>query len=693
MTGAAMFFKDLTRVEQLEERERLRDRLAAVGEMAAAIAHEVKNPLAGIEVMAGLLRRKMPESPDAQTMLTDIINEAKMANAIVQEVLDFVRPMRLQVERTAVADAVHAAMHLADTKVRARRRRGACRACRRAPADPGRSAPAVPGVHEPADQRVRGARRARAAIAITAAWCARRRSAPRRRPARCGASSSRWPTTDRACRRRWSTGSSTRSSPPSRRARGWGSPSSGRSSTRTTAGSTAHGARTRHADPRDAARVEPRGELDRQGVRRGTHDMGRILIADDHDSLRRGWRRRSPRPGHDVEEAANGNAAIERLHESYFDVVVSDLKMGGSDGLDVLKTRKALHPTTRGDPDDRVRLGEHRRRGDEDRRLRLRAEAVRNRGDGGQDREGARDAAPASTRSTTSVTRRATSTTSTASSARAARSRACSTSCRRSPRATPPCSIRGETGTGKELIAGAIHHNSLRAARNFVKVNCAALQENLLESELFGHEKGAFTGADKQRIGRFEQADGGTLFLDEIGDMSPSMQAKILRVLQEHEFERLGGTRTLRVDVRLIAATNRDLAGDGRRQGTFREDLYYRLNVVSIEMPPLRERKDDIVPLADVLHPAVLGRAEEEDRRPGSRGAEAADALQLAGQHPRAGEHHRARDAAGRGPQRSASTICGSARRPARARPREQRHAWSRSRRPASRWKRSNARR
>jgi len=157
--------------------------------------------------------------------------------------------------------------------------------------------------------------------------------------------------------------------------------------------------------------------------------------------------------------------------------------------------------------------------------------------------------------------------------------------------------LLGETGTGKELIAGATHHNSLRNNRNFVKVNCAALQENLLESELFGHEKGAFTGADKQRIGRFEQADGGTLFLDEIGDMSPSTQAKILRVLQEHEFERLGGTRTLRVDVRLIAATNRDLPAMVQA-GQFREDLYYRLNVVSIEMPPLRERKDDIVPLA-----------------------------------------------------------------------------------------------
>jgi Nif-specific regulatory protein len=164
-------------------------------------------------------------------------------------------------------------------------------------------------------------------------------------------------------------------------------------------------------------------------------------------------------------------------------------------------------------------------------------------------------------------------------------------------RSNTTCLIRGETGTGKELIAGAIHHNSLRAARNFVKVNCAALQENLLESELFGHEKGAFTGADKQRVGRFEQADGGTLFLDEVGDMSPNTQAKILRVLQEHEFERLGGTRTLRVDVRLITATNRNLQ-QMVTNGLFREDLYYRLNVVSIEMPPLRERKEDINQLA-----------------------------------------------------------------------------------------------
>jgi two-component system NtrC family response regulator len=157
--------------------------------------------------------------------------------------------------------------------------------------------------------------------------------------------------------------------------------------------------------------------------------------------------------------------------------------------------------------------------------------------------------------------------------------------------------VLGETGVGKELIAEALHRNSNRTDQPFVKMNCAALHENLLESELFGHERGAFTGADRQRIGRFELANGGTLFLDEIGNMSPSTQAKLLRVLQEREFERLGGSRTIKVDVRVIAATNRDL-GDAIAKGEFREDLFYRLNVVSLLIPPLRERREDIVPLA-----------------------------------------------------------------------------------------------
>src|SRR5688572_4195158 len=324
--------------------------------------------------------------------------------------------------------------------------------------------------------------------------------------------------------------------------------------------------------------------------------MARILVADDHDALRRGLALSLTTAGHDVDEAANGNAALERLHESYFDVVVSDLKMGGSDGLDVLRTTKTLHPsasvilmTAFGSVSTAVEAMKHGafdyvqkpfeleemevkvEQALELKRLRNELDYLRNERQENYDFDRIVGGSESLQRVLGVV--------------------------RKVAKSNSTVLIRGETGTGKELIAGAIHHNSLRSARNFVKVNCAALQENLLESELFGHEKGAFTGADRQRIGRFEQADGGTLFLDEIGDMSASTQAKILRVLQEHEFERLGGTRTIRVDVRLIAATNRDLSAMVA-SGHFREDLYYRLNVVSIDMPPLRERKDDIVPLA-----------------------------------------------------------------------------------------------
>ncbi len=166
--------------------------------------------------------------------------------------------------------------------------------------------------------------------------------------------------------------------------------------------------------------------------------------------------------------------------------------------------------------------------------------------------------------------------------------------------------IEGESGSGKEVIARALHDLSPRRSRPFIAINCAVLTENLLESELFGHERGAFTGAISQKKGKVELADGGTLFLDEIGELAPGLQAKLLRVLQQREFERVGGTRTLRLDVRVIAATNRDLQSEVKN-GAFRKDLFHRLNVISIAAPPLRERPDDIVPLA--LHFLERGRS------------------------------------------------------------------------------------
>ncbi len=338
--------------------------------------------------------------------------------------------------------------------------------------------------------------------------------------------------------------------------------------------------------------------------------MGRILVADDHDALRRGLARALREAGHDVEEAPNGNAAITLLHESHYDVVVSDLRMGGSDGMDVLRTTKTLHPNTSvilmtafgsvSTAVEAMKIGAFDyvqkpfeveemevkiQKALELRRLHPELDYLRHTQQDIYDFDRIIGTSPALERVLGVV--------------------------RKVAKSNTTVLIRGETGTGKELIAGAIHHNSLRASRNFVRVNCAALQENLLESELFGHEKGAFTGADKQRIGRFEQADGGSLFLDEVGDMSPSTQAKILRVLQEHEFERLGGTRTLRVDVRLIAATNRSLS-NMVASGLFREDLYYRLNVVSVEMPPLRERKEDVSPLAEFFIRRFSGELEKK---------------------------------------------------------------------------------
>jgi two-component system response regulator HydG len=321
-----------------------------------------------------------------------------------------------------------------------------------------------------------------------------------------------------------------------------------------------------------------------------------LLVADDDPGLRESLNRTLTRAGYRVILASDGRAALEQLQGSGIDLVLTDLRMPGLTGLEVLRAVKTLVPdvdvillTAFGTVEEAVSAmkdgaydfitkpfrGEQllklvskalERRGliEENRALQKQLEDLRGKGQ-------AIGASPAFRRMMTLVDQVADS--------------------------SATVLIQGESGTGKELTASAIHERSRRRHRPFVAVNCAALPETLLESELFGYEKGAFTGAVGRKEGRFELADGGTLVLDEIADLSAVTQPKILRVLQEGEFDRLGGTRSLRVDVRIVAATNQDLA-QMVREKRFREDLFYRLNVITINVPPLRDRREDIRLLA-----------------------------------------------------------------------------------------------
>jgi DNA-binding NtrC family response regulator len=317
-----------------------------------------------------------------------------------------------------------------------------------------------------------------------------------------------------------------------------------------------------------------------------------ILVAEDDARSRESLSRAMTRAGYRTLTAANGAEALALLERETVDVVLTDLKMPGIDGMSLLERFRAQSPetiviilTAFGTVDLAVEamkkgaydflskpinldkldlLLQHaldaRRLVRENRELRLRLRETT-----GLDHLLGESAAMQHLREVIQQVA-----------------------------ATDAAAlILGETGTGKELVAHGIHYGSARADRPFVKVSCASLPEGLLESELFGHERGAFTGARERRKGRFELAHGGTLFLDEVGDMSPPTQAKLLRVLQEQEFERVGGSETVRVDVRLIAATNRDLEGLVA-ESAFREDLYYRLNVVAIHVPPVRERAEDV---------------------------------------------------------------------------------------------------
>jgi two-component system response regulator HydG len=324
----------------------------------------------------------------------------------------------------------------------------------------------------------------------------------------------------------------------------------------------------------------------------------RILIVEDNESLRAGIRVSLEDSGYTVQDAATGAEAIQKLETESFPVVVSDIRLGDLTGVDILKKAKEVNSETEvilmtayatvETAVQALRLGafDYIQKPFELEHLKHRVHTAFQMGKLRGELEFYQKAEYRNALEEGALV------------AESQMMKKCLSIIKKVAPTTATVLVTGDTGTGKELLATLIHFGSPRANNPLVKVNCAALHENLLESELFGHERGAFTGAEKLRIGRFEQADKGTIFLDEIGDMSPTTQAKVLRVLQEHEFERLGSSgKSLRVDVRVVAATNKDLRIEVK-EGRFRQDLYFRLNVVNLNVPRLRERVNDILPLA-----------------------------------------------------------------------------------------------
>ena len=324
--------------------------------------------------------------------------------------------------------------------------------------------------------------------------------------------------------------------------------------------------------------------------------MSKILVVEDNDTLRQGIAQTFTEGGHDVEASADGEEALAKVGKEYYDLIVTDMKLPKCSGMEVLKAAKERNPTTKvimmtayGTVDSAVEamksgVYDYLQKPFDLEELEIKADKALEFDRLSKEVETLRLERDKRYHFDNIV-------------GESVQMKQIFQTIQKIAPSNATVLISGETGTGKEIVAGSIHYNSPRKENTYIKVNCAALPETLLESELFGHEKGAFTGAHKQRIGRFEQANAGTLFLDEIGDMTLGTQAKILRVLQEREFERVGGVKTIKVDVRLLAASNKDLREEIEK-GMFREDLYYRLNVVTIRMPPLRERREDIVPLA-----------------------------------------------------------------------------------------------
>ena len=349
----------------------------------------------------------------------------------------------------------------------------------------------------------------------------------------------------------------------------------------------------------------------------------RILVVDDDSYVRESTEEILRRKGYEVYTNANGKDALVALDQADFDLILSDIKMPEMDGMELLEAAKGKYPdihvimmTAFGSVDNAVeamRKGayDYIQKGSADpTEIELVVERALTYQDSQRENKRLRSELQDKYSFNSMIGK-----------AHNMEQLFDLIDTVADSRAT--VLVTGESGTGKELVARALHYNSSRRTAPFIRINCAALPKDLMESELFGHEKGAFTGAIKQTRGRFELADGGTLLLDEISEIDPALQAKLLRVLQEREFERIGSTQTIKVDVRIVATTNRDLQKEVAA-GNFREDLYYRLNVIEMGLPPLRERKEDIPALVQNF---VAKYNEENDKRVTGVADETLDAL------------------------------------------------------------------
>ncbi len=541
--GAALLFRDLTPFERMDEQERLRDRLAALGQMAAGLAHEIRNPLASIQVLVDLLKRGLGDRPDELELVEEVLGEIEGLTRIVNGSLAFVRPHAATRAPVQLSELVDEALRHARARV---------------------PFTGKVEVHVPIGLRpsLDALQLERTLVNLIVNAFESMRDAPSREPAL-----------------RIEAALQERRAPPLRGRHGSRRP--GREP-RAHLLSVLHHARAGHRrrprrgaqDGREPRRLgrgarapRRRCRLPRASAARGTRMRSvpgpetRLLVVEDNRALRVGMARALAERFDVVDVEDRGDAALARLRDTGvepYDVIVTDLRMPGADGQAVLRAAQerssrtaVILVTAFASIDAAVAAMKHGAFDFVEKPFpldELDARVVKALGH-------ARLVGEVTTlRASLSAGRSADQI--------VGRSAALAVAVELAQRVAPMRStvlLTGETGTGKELVAGLIHQSSTRAAGPFVKVNCAALPETLLESELFGHEKGAFTSADRVRIGRFEQANGGTLFLDEVGDLSLATQAKLLRALQDQEFQRLGGTRALRTDARIVAATNRDL--------------------------------------------------------------------------------------------------------------------------------------